>query len=85
MNTHSSSPIPMCPMAKMCGGLMGEHRFGFAPHFMGAILILLGITILIEPRIAVWALALLLILVGVMVIVVASLLRKIGEEIADLS
>ena len=85
MNTQSLSPIPMCPMAKMCGGMMGEHRFGFAPHFMGAIFIILGIAILIEPSIAVWALALLLILMGVVVIVVASLLRKIGEEIANMS
>ncbi len=75
----------MCPMAKICGGMLGAHRLGFAPHFMGAILILLGITILIEPHIAVWALALLLILMGVMVIVMASLMRKIGEEIANMS
>ncbi len=85
MNKQTSSPIPLCPMAEICNGMVIKRSVGFAPHFIGAIFILLGITILIEPRIVVWVLAFLLIVIGVMMIVVASLLRKLGERIASMS
>ena len=85
MNKQTSSPIPMCPMAEICNGTIIKRYVGFAPYFIGAIFILLGVTILIEPRIVVGILAFVLIVMGVMIIVVASLLRKLGERIASMS
>jgi uncharacterized membrane protein HdeD (DUF308 family) len=71
--------MPMCPMARMCGGMMSKRRMGLAPLAMGAIFILLGIVILVEPRIVVWVLALMLILMGIMMLVMASFMRNMGE------
>lgn len=53
---------------------------GVAPFFMGAIFIFLGIAIIVEPRIIVWALAAMFIFMGIMMLVMASFMRRMGER-----
>jgi uncharacterized membrane protein HdeD (DUF308 family) len=60
--------------------MMTRRRMGFAPLFMGAILILLGIAIIVEPRIIVWTLAAMLIFMGIMMLVMAGFMRRMGER-----
>jgi uncharacterized membrane protein HdeD (DUF308 family) len=73
-------PIPMCPMAETCGRMMNGRRMAVAPLFMGAIFILLGIAIILEPRIIIWALAAMLIFMGIMMLVMAGFMRKMSER-----
>lgn len=75
-----ASPTPMCPMADTCGRMMSRRRMGVAPFFMGAIFIFLGIAIIVEPRIIVWALAAMFIFMGIMMLVMASFMRRMGER-----
>jgi len=72
--------MPMCPMAETCGRMMTSRRIGFVPLFVGAIFILLGIAIIIEPQIIVWILAAMLIFMGVMMLVMAIFMRSMGER-----
>lgn len=73
-------PLPMCPMAETCSRMMKSRRMGVAPFLMGAIFILLGIVIIIEPRIIVWVLAAMLIFMGFMMLMMAGFMRKMGER-----
>jgi hypothetical protein len=80
MDKDSTRSMPMCPMAETCGRMMTRRRMGFAPIFMGAIFILLGIAIIVEPRIIVWILAAMLIFMGIMMLVMAGFMRRMGER-----
>jgi hypothetical protein len=80
MDKDPTRSMPMCPMAETCGHMMTRRRMGFAPLFMGAIFILLGIVIIIEPRIIIWALAAMLIFMGIMMLVMAGFMRRMGER-----
>lgn len=80
MAKQTTTPLPICPMAESCKGMMSKRSMGVAPLVMGAVFIVLGIAILIEPRIFVWVLAAMLILIGAMLLVMASFMRKMGER-----
>ena len=85
MKQQLLSPNSACPMAKVCNGLSSRPYIGFAPHLIGAVLVLLGVATLFEPRVIVGIVAAFLILLGVTIIFVAVLLRKMGERISSLS
>lgn len=80
MAKQPTTPLPMCPMAETCGGMMNRRRMGVAPLFMGAIFILLGIAIIVEPRIIVWVLAAMLIFMGIMMMLMAGFMRKMSQR-----
>lgn len=80
MANDPTRPMPTCPMAETCGRMMTRRRIGFAPLLMGAIFILLGIAIIAEPRIIVWILAAMLIFMGIMMLVMARFMRRMGER-----
>jgi len=80
MAKDPATPMPMCPMAETCGRMMNRRRMGIAPFFMGAIFMLLGIAIIIEPRIIVWALAAMLIFMGIMMLLMAGFMRTMGAR-----
>jgi hypothetical protein len=80
MAKEPTTPMPMCPMAEMCGRMMSRRRMGAAPLLMGAIFVLLGIAIIVEPRIIVWVLAAMLIFMGIMMLAMAGFMRKMGEQ-----
>jgi hypothetical protein len=66
----------MCPMAKMCGRMAEKPRSGPFLMLPGALLIALGVMILIEPRIGVWLVAGVAILMGVMLFVMARFIGR---------
>jgi len=72
--------MPMCPVAETCNRMMTKRRMGLAPLFMGAIFILLGIAIIVEPRIIVWILAAMLIFMGIMMLMMAGFIRRMSER-----
>ena len=75
-----SVPMPMCPMAETCKGMMEKPLSGFALIIPGIILVILGIAVLIEPRILLWLVAVALIVMGIAMVVLARFMRKVRER-----
>lgn len=74
------APMPMCPMAKMCRGMMERRTSRFALIAPGVLLIVLGITLLIEPRILVWFVSLAFIVMGSAMLAITKIMRSAGER-----
>jgi len=74
------APMPMCPMAETCKGMMEKPMSGLMLVVPGIVFIILGVSVLIEPRILVWLVAIVLIVVGVGLLILAQFMRKIGQR-----
>jgi uncharacterized membrane protein HdeD (DUF308 family) len=68
-------------MAGACKEMMQKPRFGFMLSGPGIVFIILGVVILIEPRILLWFVALALIAMGIAMLMFARLVRKSGDQI----
>jgi len=77
----SQGPMAMCPMAKMCAGMMGKRPSGFLLLLPGVLLIVVGALIVIEPKILIWLMATASVLLGVLLLVMAGFIRKIGNQL----
>lgn len=75
-----SVPMPMCPIAETCKGMMEKPLSGLALLIPGIVLILLGVSVLIEPRILLWLVAAALIVMGIAIMMLSRLMRKIGAR-----
>ena len=73
-------PMPMCPMAETCKGMMQKPLSNFALILPGVLLIVLGVAVLVEPRILVWLVAVALIVMGVAMLIMAKFVRGIGKR-----
>jgi len=73
--------MAMCPMAKMCMGMMEKRPSGFLLMLPGVLLIVVGALIVIEPRILVWLIAAASVFMGVMLLMMAGFLRKMGAQL----
>jgi len=73
-------PMPMCPMAETCKGMMEKPRSGFALIVPAVLFIILGVAVIIEPRILVWLVAIALIVMGIAMLMLAKFARKIGRR-----
>ena len=78
MDKHTA--MRMCPMAEMCKGMMEKRRSGVLLMLPGAILIVLGVAIIVQPQILVWLIAVALIVMGIAMLVMTNFMRKIGER-----
>jgi hypothetical protein len=72
-----ANPMPMCPMAKMCERMMDKPHSGSLLMLPGALLIALGVLIFIEPRIVVWLVGSVAILMGAMFFMVARFIGRV--------
>ena len=70
------SAIALCPMGKMCTGMMKKSSPGWFLLLPGILLILLGVLIVVEPRVLVWFIAAATILFGIMMLMMAGFIRK---------
>ena len=75
-----SVPMPTCPMAETCKGMMAKPMSQFALVIPGAILIVLGVTVLVEPRILAWLVAIALIVMGIAMLALTKFVRRVGEQ-----
>ena len=75
-----AEPMPMCPMAETCKGMMEKPTLGMIFTVPGIVLIALGIAVIVEPRILVWLVALALIMMGAATLMMARFMRGIGER-----
>ena len=73
-------PMPMCQMAETCKGMMEKPRSGFALIVPAVLFIILGVAVIIEPRILVWLVAIALIVMGIAMLMLAKFARKIGRR-----
>ena len=73
-------PMPTCPMAKTCKGMMDKPRSGFLMFIPGLILIVLGVSIIMYPQILVWFVAIALIVMGIAMLMMVNFMRNIGKR-----
>jgi len=74
------TPMPMCPMAEMCKGMMRKPFSGVMLILPGLVLIALGVLIVVEPRILAWIIAAAFVLIGVMMLAMAGFVRRTGAK-----
>ncbi len=74
-------PMPMCPMAATCKGMMEKPISVLFMMTPGVVFIAVGMLILIEPEILAWLVAAASIAVGVVMLMVANLVSRIGARI----
>ena len=70
------NPMAMCPMGKMCERMMEKPPSGSFLMLPGALLIVLGVLMFLEPRIVVWLIAALAILIGIMFFMMARFVGR---------
>jgi len=75
-----AAPMPMCPMAETCKGMMEKRFSGALLIIPGIVFIALGALIIFEPRILAWIIAAVFVLLGIMMLMMASFVRKIGTR-----
>ena len=75
-----TTPMPTCPMAETCKGMMEKPRSGFMLGIPGIVLIILGVAVLIEPQILAWFVAFALIVMGIAMLMLRRFMRKIGQR-----
>ena len=76
-----SMRMPMCPMAETCKGMMDKPFSGFMIVVPGIFLIILGLAVLIEPRILVWLMAVVLVVMGIAMLMFGRVMRKFQKRI----
>ena len=77
--TPRQYPMAMCPMGKMCGRMMEKPPSGAILMLPGALLIALGVLMFLEPRIAVWLVATVAILMGIMFFMMARFVGRLHK------
>lgn len=83
MSSQSPTPMQMCPMAETCGSIISKPFSGTALVLPGLIFIALGILVVIYPLVLVWLIAAALVLAGIIMLIIATFIRKIGARLAS--
>ncbi len=76
-----SMQMPMCPMAKTCKGMMDKPFSGFMIVIPGIFLIVLGLVVLVEPRVLVWLMAAVLVVLGIAMVMFGRVMGKFRKRI----
>ncbi|MEJ2174608.1 MAG: hypothetical protein P8Y76_06770 [bacterium] len=79
-NVHPKGPMEMCPMASMCRGMAGKPWTGAILMLPGILLVLVGILIFVEPKVLVWLIASVAILMGVIMLAFALFIRRMSAR-----
>ncbi len=80
VEVHPKGPMAMCPMASMCKGIAAKPPPGLLLLTPGLVFILIGVLILVEPRVFVWLVAAAAIVLGVALLMVAVWFRRMAER-----
>ena len=75
-----AAPMPMCPMAETCKGMMEKPLSGLVMLVPGIAFIALGILIIVWPSVLTWLVAAACFLVGGAMLLMANLMRRIGSR-----
>ena len=75
--------MEMCPMASMCKGMAKNPASRFLMMVPGIVLILIGILIIIEPRVLVWLMGIASILIGIIMLFFANFMRNMSTRFSE--
>ena len=75
--TPRANPVAMCPMAGMCERMMQKPVSRSLLMLPGALLLLLGVLIFLEPRIVVWLAGTVAVLLGIMLFAMAHFIGRL--------
>lgn len=75
-----TTPMAMCPMAETCKGIMEKPMSGLMLIVPGIMFVILGVAVLIEPRILIWLMAIALVVTGIAMLALNRFMRKIGQR-----
>ena len=76
-----TNPMPMCPMAEACKGMMEKPGSGTWVMIPGVLFIVLGVLIILYPQILAWFVAIALVVVGIAMLIMTMFMRGIGKRI----
>ena len=71
----------MCPMAETCKGMTEKQGSGFWMIIPGLVFIALGVAIILYPKILVWLVAIVLIVMGLAMLLLVNFVRNIGRRV----
>ncbi len=74
------TPMALCPMAETCKGMVEKPLAVLLLIILGFALIVVGVLIVVDPKILVWLAAGASMLMGVVVLMLAGFVRKVGER-----
>ena len=76
-----TKPMPMCPMAETCKGMMEKPGSGMWMMIPGVLFIALGVLIFLYPQILAWFVAIALVVLGVAMLMMTKFMRGIGKRV----
>ena len=76
-----AAPMPMCPMARTCQGMMEKPRIGLVMMIPGIVFIALGLVIFVWPSVLPRLAAAVCILAGGAMLVMANFMRGAGARL----
>lgn len=76
-------PMAMCPMASMCRGMSEKSPSLALTMTPGVVLIVIGIVVLLEPKVLAWLVAIVTIIMGVFLLMVAAWIRRMTARFRD--
>ena len=77
------APMPMCPMAETCKGMMERPLFGLAMVIPGVLFVVLGVSIFIWPFVLPWLGAIACIVAGGAMLLMAYFMRRVGARLGS--
>lgn len=77
--TPRQSAMAMCPMGRMCVKMMEKRPSGLLLVLPGILFVFFGALIVIEPRVLVWLIAAASVFIGVMLLLFARFIRRLGN------
>ena len=75
-----SNSTAMCPMANACKGMMNKPMAGPVLVIPALVFVILGVAVLIEPRILAWIAGIALIVMGIAMLVFGGFMRRLAER-----
>jgi uncharacterized membrane protein HdeD (DUF308 family) len=75
-----AGPMPMCPMAETCQGMMEKPLSGLV-MIPGIVFIALGVLIVVWPSILPWLVAAAFILAGGAMLLMVNFMRRVGARL----
>ena len=76
-----AAPMPMCPMAETCRGMMERPLSGLIMLVPGITFITLGVLVIVWPSILPWLVAAACILAGGGMLLMANFMRGVGTRL----
>ena len=78
VDIHPKDPMAMCPMASMCKGIAAKPPSISILMIPGLVLIVIGFVIFFEPKVLIWLVATVAILLGVFLLTIAFWVRRMA-------